>query len=778
MHSLLSCSALDLSGSIGSGSYRRIHFEQYRKSSVVEYPPRSVVLNPQHTRQYRAQHLGDLHGDASGKYGVSLEEKRQKGEHKKTEDDADGDPMRMKRSSFLCSDKEFRHVLQLRWKEVGRMGRGIENLGNTCFLNAVLQCFAYTPALSQYFTDNFKLEECRIGAPYDFAFVIGETLRDILALSRVTSSSSSNCRPVKIVNHLPQLSPHFRRGCQSDAHEFAMQLLSHAQKSILYRLVENTKLPHAIAATSPLLRICGGYLMSQVCWKRKDEVEELRKKGKKQMAKDLEMEGRNEQARRRMEGHDSFSPLKANISFDDNMFSTTYDPMTILSVELAGQTLEHCLQKFFEKEQLDGRCYHTPRQVGVRAYKQFKIHVPPNVLIIQIKRFSPTGGKEGKKVRYPLQLDLNHFCSPKSQELGPHRYTLNAFCIHSGYSINSGHYYAVVQGRNDSWYECNDSHVRMISESEALSQEAYMLFYSRTQPYGMPRDESRERNADGNRGAFDRGSRAGSLVSSPAQPSLKGKRDLVPFSIHSENDEEETLGKHVSEEEVERWKASKKQGKNSNQALQADTSAAKKTVSLTPMVSSCFPSSSHSLSLRQDTEEESAEEKLDTRDEERVKKQEKKKLNMCYPVLSSHSSKPPPGSVIRDTVAIGKNRDLLSRAEYSGRPSSTLPTGSHQWEGAYTRPQKSVTRLDPSSPLNSSLAILPVTLQRSSHLPKFQQKIRDPLWEMQMDQGRQKKVKLKNSEISVTGEGDNNDFNPFQKVAEGRAGRQGKHLRN
>lgn len=773
MHSVLSSSPLALSSPMGSGTYRRIHFEQYRKPSVVEYPTRAVVLNPQHTHQYRAQHLGD----ASGRGGLSLEEKRRRGGQKETEDDADGDPMRMKRSSFLCSDQDFRHVLQLRWKEVGRIGRGIENLGNTCFLNAVLQCFAYTPALSQYFTENFKIEESRIGAPYDFAYVIGETLRDILALRRNSNSFSSACRPVKIVHHLPQLSPHFRRGCQSDAHEFAMQLLSFAQKSILYRLVENTKLPHAVAATSPLLRICGGYLMSQVCWSRKDEVEELRRKGKKQMAKDLEMEGKNEQAMKKIRLRGFISPLKANTASDDDMFSTTYDPMTILSVELAGQTLEHCLQKFFEKEALDGRCYHTPRQVGVRAYKQFKIHVPPNVLIIQLKRFSPTGGKAGKRVSYPLELDLHRFCSPKSQEHGLHRYTLNAFCIHSGYSINSGHYYAVVQGRNDSWYECNDSQVRMISESEALSQEAYMLFYSRTQPYNLPRDEDRERNVDGKGGASENGSPAGSFVLSPAKPSLRRQRDLFPLSRHSENEEEETLGKHVSEEDVERWKASKKNSKNSDQVRQVDAAAAKKTACPTPTTSSSSPSSSPYSYLHRETREESEEEKFDTRNEEREKKHEKKKPSLCYPVISSHPSPLSPGRAISDTVITGKSKGLLRRAEYSGWKSSVPPLESHRWEDPYSRTQSSSNRFDSSPCSSSSLTILPVTLQRSSSSPKFQQKIRDPLWEMQMDQGRQKKVKAKISGSSVTEEGDNSDFNPFQKLAEGRAGRRGKHVK-
>jgi ubiquitin C-terminal hydrolase len=47
--------------------------------------------------------------------------------------------------------------------------------------------------------------------------------------------------------------------------------------------------------------------------------------------------------------------------------------------------------------------------------------------------------------------------------------------VHHG-TINQGHYIAYVN-REGTWYNFNDEYFSIVTEKEALSQEAYLMFY-------------------------------------------------------------------------------------------------------------------------------------------------------------------------------------------------------------------------------------------------------------------------------------------------------------
>lgn len=50
--------------------------------------------------------------------------------------------------------------LTLKWERVFRVGAGLHNLGNTCFLNSTVQCLTYTPPLANYLLSKEHSRTC------------------------------------------------------------------------------------------------------------------------------------------------------------------------------------------------------------------------------------------------------------------------------------------------------------------------------------------------------------------------------------------------------------------------------------------------------------------------------------------------------------------------------------------------------------------------------------------------------------------------------------------
>lgn len=67
-----------------------------------------------------------------------------------------------------CLPNKTNSTLDLSWNKIKKTGLGLLNLGNNCYLNATLQCLAYTPPLSQWLIAKTHSVTCKFKAVKGF----------------------------------------------------------------------------------------------------------------------------------------------------------------------------------------------------------------------------------------------------------------------------------------------------------------------------------------------------------------------------------------------------------------------------------------------------------------------------------------------------------------------------------------------------------------------------------------------------------------------------------
>ncbi|XP_076019456.1 ubiquitin carboxyl-terminal hydrolase 19 isoform X2 [Genypterus blacodes] len=171
------------------------------------------------------------------------------------------------------------------------------------------------------------------------------------------------------------------------------------------------------------------------------------------------------------------------------------DPGSLSETARAGHfTLEQCLNLFTKPEVLaPEEAWYCPKcQQHREASKQLLLWRLPNVLIIQLKRFSFRSfiwrDKINDMVDFPARnLDLSKFCIGQKDEMQhPPIYDLYAVINHYGGMIG-GHYTAYARLPSDKnsqrsdvgWRLFDDSTVTMVEESQVVTRYAYVLFYRR-----------------------------------------------------------------------------------------------------------------------------------------------------------------------------------------------------------------------------------------------------------------------------------------------------------
>ncbi len=326
---------------------------------------------------------------------------------------------------------------------------GLENFGNTCYINSVLQALYFCKVFR-----NKVLEYDAGDGEETILSCLAELFRSIQASRRRTGSMA----PRKFVQKVKAENELFRGYQHQDAHEFLSYLLN-------------------------------------------DMAETLVKDGKRQ----------REEGAERTEGAERAS--SDGTTFVDEIFKGALNTETKcvwcenvtmrterfydLSLEIEeNSSLSACLGQFSSEETLkDDEKYFCDRCGRKQeAVKRMRISQPPRVLCCHFKRFKyvESVGQMRKlmhRVVYPFDLRLTN-TTDACEDDG--HYALVAAVVHMGLHMHHGHYVALVKSAGQ-WLCFDDDQVAPITEAQvrdtfggeregmaaggASTEHSYILFY-------------------------------------------------------------------------------------------------------------------------------------------------------------------------------------------------------------------------------------------------------------------------------------------------------------
>ncbi|KFP39472.1 Ubiquitin carboxyl-terminal hydrolase 8 [Chlamydotis macqueenii] len=330
---------------------------------------------------------------------------------------------------------------------------GLRNLGNTCYMNSILQCLCNAPHLAEYFNRNLYQDDINRS---NFLGHKGEVAEEFgVIMKALWTGQYKYISPKDFKITIGKINDQFAGYSQQDSQELLLFLmdglhedLNKADNRKRYKEENNDHLDDFKAA--------------DLAWHKHKQLNES-------IIVAL-FQGQFKSTVQCLTCHKK---------------SRTFEAFMYLSLPLASTskcTLQECLRLFSKEEKLtdNNRFYCSYCKTRRDSLKKIEIWKLPPVLLVHLKRFSYDGRWKQKlqtAVDFPLEtLDLSQYVIGPKNNLK--RYNLFSVSNHYG-GLDGGHYTAYCKNASKQrWFKFDDHEVSEISASSVKSSAAYILFYT------------------------------------------------------------------------------------------------------------------------------------------------------------------------------------------------------------------------------------------------------------------------------------------------------------
>ncbi|CAN6992301.1 unnamed protein product [Brassica oleracea var. botrytis] len=377
-------------------------------------------------------------------------------------DGAGGCGVRSSKKRRLLADSQFLVDRREKWSYPLGL-RGLNNLGSTCFMNAVLQALVHAPPLRNFWLSG---QHNRDLCPRRSMGLLCLPCDLDVIFSAMFSGDRTPYSPAHLLYSWWQHSTNLATYEQQDSHEFFISLLD--------CIHENEG-------------------KSKCLYKDHEECQCIT--------------------------HRAFSGLlRSDVTCTTcGSTSTTYDPFIDISLTLdsakgtksrnSGEpsvnspmmpTLSGCLDLFTRSEKLGPDQKLNCRSCGVKreSSKQMSIRRLPPLLCLHVKRFEHSLTRKASRkidsyLQYPFRLNMSPYLSSSiigkrfgnrvfafdgEGEHDGSEFEIFAVVTHSG-MLASGHYVTYLRLKG-LWYRCDDAWINEVEEEVVRGCECYMLFYA------------------------------------------------------------------------------------------------------------------------------------------------------------------------------------------------------------------------------------------------------------------------------------------------------------